>query len=69
MKQFLSPNIETNGRIVRVILTVVLLLAGLLTLTHMRWLGIILIASAGFVFFEALRGWCLFRACGIKTKL
>lgn len=32
-------------------------------------LAIILIASGGFVMFEALRGWCALRACGIKTKL
>ena len=25
--------------------------------------------SGAFVLFEALRGWCAFRACGIKTKL
>ena len=33
------------------------------------WLGGVLLASAVFVAFEALRGWCALRACGIKTKL
>ena len=33
------------------------------------WLGIALLTSGVFVAFEALRGWCALRACGIKTKL
>ena len=33
------------------------------------WLGGALIGSGLFVAFEALRGWCALRACGIKTKL
>lgn len=30
--------------------------------------GWFLLAFAGFTFFEAARGWCVVRACGIKTK-
>jgi len=29
----------------------------------------VLAVSGGFVLFEALRGWCVLRACGIKTRL
>ncbi len=36
--------------------------------TVSAWLGIVLLASGFFVAFEALRGWCALRACGIKTK-
>jgi hypothetical protein len=28
-----------------------------------------LVAAGGFAFYEAVRGWCVMRACGIKTKL
>jgi hypothetical protein len=30
---------------------------------------VIIFISAGFVLFEALRGWCFLRACGIRTKI
>jgi hypothetical protein len=33
------------------------------------WLGLVLAACGGFMLFEAWRGWCGVRACGIKTKL
>jgi hypothetical protein len=33
------------------------------------WLGLALVLSGIFVLFEALRGWCALRACGIKTRL
>jgi hypothetical protein len=33
------------------------------------WLGLALAAFGAFMLFEALRGWCAVRACGIKTKL
>jgi hypothetical protein len=31
--------------------------------------SIALLALAAFVLFEAARGWCFLRACGIKTRL
>ena len=33
------------------------------------WVVGLLIALAVFAFYEAARGWCVMRACGIKTKL
>ena len=69
MSKFFAPNIERNGRLVRGIAGVLLLLGGIVALFFIWWLGLILLASAGFVLFEALRGWCFMRACGIKTKL
>ena len=32
-------------------------------------LALVLALSGAFVLFEALRGWCALRACGIKTRL
>jgi hypothetical protein len=33
------------------------------------WLGAVLALLGVFVLFEALRGWCVLRACGIRTRL
>jgi len=33
-----------------------------------KWAGLISIFGGGFAWFEAARGWCVMRACGIKTK-
>lgn len=63
-----TRNIDSKGRLLRGLAALALLVAGLLTLSHIVWLGILLLASSLFVFFEAFRGWCVLRACGIKTK-
>jgi hypothetical protein len=68
MKQFFTQNIDSRGRFLRAALAVVLLLAGLLSAALPWWARAIFFVSAGFVLFEAARGWCLLRACGIKTK-
>jgi hypothetical protein len=36
---------------------------------YSTWLGGALALAGLFVLFEALRGWCILRACGIKTRL
>lgn len=46
------------------------LLAGAIFAAQLHWGGRVgLLAAAIFVGFEALRGWCALRACGIKTKI
>ena len=69
MKSFLSPNIDTKGRVVRGFGALALLVGAVFGFTVSVWLGAALLASGVFVAFEALRGWCFLRACGIKTKL
>ena len=69
MKSFLSPNIDTKGRVVRGVGALALLVGAGFGFTLSVWIGIVLLASGLFVAFEALRGWCFLRACGIKTKL
>ena len=69
MKSFLSPNIDTKGRVVRGVGALALLVGAGFGFTVSVWLGAALLASGVFVAFEALRGWCFLRACGIKTKL
>jgi hypothetical protein len=65
---FFSRNIETKGRIFRAASGVCLLVAGVFMAWHIWWVSVILLATAAFVLFEAFRGWCFLRACGIKTK-
>ena len=69
MKSLFQPNLETKGRLVRGAGALVLLAGAWFALGISIWLGLALLASGGFVLFEALRGWCALRACGIKTKL
>jgi len=67
--KFFAPNIDNRGRLARGVIGGVLLVAGLIAVFFVWWLGLILLGSAGFVLFEAIRGWCGLRACGIKTRL
>lgn len=46
-----------------------LALGGLLCLVWSVWVALGLWATALFAAFEAGRGWCALRACGIRTKL
>jgi hypothetical protein len=69
MKSFFSPNIDKRGRRVRGCGALALLVGAGFGFTLSVWLGIVLLASGTCVAFEALRGWCFLRACGIKTKL
>ncbi len=68
MKSF-RPNIDVRGRRARGVMSVLLLVASVATFRYSRWLAGLLIFSGGFVAFEAARGWCALRACGIKTKI
>ena len=69
MKSFFRPNIDSRGRWLRAIVGSLLAVGGLLAGVHVLWLGMVLILSGGFVLFEAVRGWCVMRACGIRTRL
>ncbi|HXJ60754.1 MAG TPA: YgaP-like transmembrane domain [Verrucomicrobiae bacterium] len=69
MKSFFRPNIDSKGRLVRGFLALALLVGAAFGFSVSVWLGVGLVAAGVFVAFEALRGWCAVRACGIKTKL
>jgi hypothetical protein len=62
-----KPNITRGGRVVRAIMTAALFVAGIIVVRHMAWLGVVLFVATAVGIFEVLRGWCLLRACGIKT--
>jgi hypothetical protein len=74
----LTCNIDSRGRMLRLILGVVFLLAGLTLLILWAWrsgstagwiASGILIVSGGFMIFEARKGWCALRAAGLKIRV
>jgi len=65
---FLSPNIDTKGRVIRALGAVALGIGAAFTWRHSQVACIALGATSAFVAFEAARGWCIARACGVKTK-
>jgi len=69
MKPIFSRNIDNQGRLVRGLGALALLVGAGFGFTVSPWLGGVFLASGVFVAFEALRGWCVLRACGIRTKL
>ena len=64
-----APNINSTGRLVRAIMALLLFVGAAFTASHSWLLAILLLASAFFVLFEAVRGWCALRACGVRTRL
>jgi hypothetical protein len=69
MANFFARNIDRRGRIVRAVWGSALIVAALLVWERSRWIGLVLVVSGVFALYEAARGWCLMRACGIKTRL
>lgn len=68
MKSFFAPNITTPGRLFRGLVGLLLLVAAGFGL-QVHWTACLLLGIAGvFCLFEAARGWCLARACGVKTR-
>jgi uncharacterized membrane protein YhhN len=68
VKQFFAPNISRSGRWWRVLFALVLAATGVALLSNHRAGALFLFGFAAFALFEAARGWCIVRACGIKTK-
>ncbi len=69
MKQLFRRNIGTTGRLARGICAAVFFVGAWLMVGRSAWLALGLTVCGTFALFEALRGWCALRACGIKTKL
>lgn len=64
MKSFFLPNINKTGRIIRGLSAVALLVGAQYCQT--QWIAGILTGAGVVGILEALSGWCVFRACGIK---
>ena len=69
MKTLFTRNIDNRGRFIRGLGALVLLVGAGFGFKISVWLGLGVLAAGVFVGFAALRGWCMLRACGIKTWL
>lgn len=69
MSQFFRPNLKRTGRIARGVTGTLCLIAGIVVVDYVLWLGLIFVVAGLFAIYEALSGWCLARACGVKTKI
>jgi hypothetical protein len=69
MKRYFVPNLQAKGRIARGFVSVIFLLAAVTTFPFLVPLSLLLLASGLFALFEAVRGWCVLRAFGIRTKI
>ena len=61
------PNLDTKGRLIRGVGALLLAIAAAFAWPHSRAAAAALAVAAAFVAFEAARGWCAARACGVKT--
>lgn len=68
MRKFFAANIDGRGRLIRGSLGVALVIGGVVVCSYNLGAAIALIISGGFCLFEAVRGWCVMRACGVKTR-
>jgi len=69
VSRFFQPNIGSRGRRVRGGIAVLLFIVGGVIACDVLWLGLVFVGIGVFTLFEAVRGWCFARACGIKTKV
>lgn len=69
MSKFFRPNISRQGRMARGVIGSLCLVAGIIVAGDFTLWGLILVVAGLFAIFESLRGWCVVRACGIRTKL
>lgn len=63
----MKQNIEKTGRIARGGLSIIFLLFAGVLAPYTAPLAVIFLLVGLFTLFEAARGWCAVRACGIKT--
>ncbi len=69
VKRFFAPNIGRKGRLTRALYGCAMIVAGcLLNRASHPGLAAAAILAGGFAWLEAARGWCIVRACGIKTR-
>lgn len=68
VNRFFHPNLGHHGRLARGVIGALCLIAGIIVAGDYTLWGLILVVAGLFAIFESIRGWCLLRACGIKTK-
>jgi len=68
VNRFFKPNLSHHGRLARGVIGALCLISGIIVVDYSLALGLVLVGAGLFAIFESLRGWCLVRACGIRTK-
>jgi len=63
-----ATNIETKGRLFRATGACLIGTAAVVLWWRSPATAVCLALAAAFLAFEAARGWCALRACGVKTK-
>ena len=69
VSRFFQPNISHRGRMARGVIGALCLIAGIIVAGDFSLWGLVLVVAGLFAIFESIRGWCVVRACGIKTKV
>jgi hypothetical protein len=68
MSRFFSRNIGFHSRLARGVLGALSLIAGIILADYRLWICLLFVGLGLFAIFEAVRGWCLARACGMRMK-
>jgi hypothetical protein len=68
MKNFFRPNLQSRGRWIRGLAGAGCVAGGVWFWSEQQLLAIVSFLVGGFCLFQASRGWCLARACGVKTR-
>jgi hypothetical protein len=68
VSNFFRPNIRRSGRIARGVIGTICLIAGISLVDESLPLGLVFVAAGLFAIFEAIRGWCLVKACALRPK-
>ena len=63
-----ASNIDNKGRLIRAAGAIVIGATAILVWSASATAGACLALASAFLGFEAARGWCATRACGVKTK-
>ena len=69
MNRFFKPNLDRHGRMARGVMGALSLIAGIILVDFTLWLGLVFVVAGLFAIAESVSGWCVARACGIRTKV
>jgi hypothetical protein len=69
VKTLLVPNLQREGRWARGAVALVFGGLAFVLIPFSRRLSLLLFLAAIFTVFEAVKGWCVLRACGIRTQV
>lgn len=69
VKKFFTPNINHRGRIARGVMGSLCLITGIVIVDYELAVGLVFVVAGLFALGESVCGWCVARACGLKTKV